>query len=128
MTNTGKGIVFIILSAFFFAAMALFVRLAGDICFIEKAFFRNSISFLIALFLVLKDIKKDDSPSIRKQFLPWLFIRAAAGSIGIFGNFYAVDRLVLSDAAILNKMSPFFAVIFSIFLLNEKIRMERCYG
>ena len=43
-----------------------------------------------------------------------------AGLLGIICNFYAVDRLVLSDASILNKMSPFFVVIFSFLILREK--------
>jgi len=124
MTRTSKGILFLILSAFSFAAMALFVRLAGDINFIEKAFFRNSVAFIIAISLLIKD-RKDKGPEaliIPKGALIYLLIRSTAGSIGIFGNFYAVDRLVLSDAAILNKMSPFFAILFSILILKEKIR------
>ena len=36
-------------------------------------------------------------------------------------NFYAVDHLVLSDASMLNKMSPFFVIIFSFLLLKEKM-------
>ena len=35
-------------------------------------------------------------------------------------NFYAVDHLVLADANMLNKLSPFFAIIFSVLLLREK--------
>ena len=125
MTNTSKGIIFLILSAFSFAAMALFVRLAGEINFIEKAFFRNSVSFIIALIFIIKEGREKgwDSLAIPKGALLYLFIRAAAGSVGIFGNFYAIDRLVLSDASILNKMSPFFAILFSIFLMKEKVRL-----
>lgn len=104
--------------------MALFVRLAGDIPFVEKAFFRNSVAFIIAMILLLKDakVKGADAVKIQKAFIPFLIFRSISGSVGIFGNFYAVDHLVLSDAAILNKMSPFFAVLFSILLLKEKIR------
>ncbi|MFQ8843220.1 MAG: EamA family transporter [Clostridium fessum] len=36
-------------------------------------------------------------------------------------NFYAVDHLVLADASILNKMSPFFTVLFSWLILKEKV-------
>ncbi|MCR5219027.1 DMT family transporter [Treponema sp.] len=124
MSNTSKGIICIILSAFSFAAMALFVRLAGDIHFVEKAFFRNSVAFIIALILLFKDARVNgwESVKLHRIFLPYLILRSAAGSVGIFGNFYAVDHLVLSDAAILNKMSPFFAVLFSILLLKEKLK------
>lgn len=126
MTKTTKGIIFLILSAFFFAAMAVFVRLAGDINFIQKAFFRNSVSFVIALVLLLKERASADDKStylIPKGALLFLFLRSIGGSIGIFGNFYAVDRLVLSDAAILNKMSPFFAILFSFLIIREKIKI-----
>ena len=47
-------------------------------------------------------------------------MRALFGTVGILCNFYAVDHLVLADASMLNKMSPFCAVIFGAFLLKEK--------
>ena len=34
-------------------------------------------------------------------------------------NFYAIDRLDIADANMLNKLSPFFAIILSIFILKE---------
>lgn len=124
ISNTSKGIILIISSAFCFALMAVFIRLAGDISFIQKAFFRNAVAFIIAFAGLLLDYKKSGKAavSIPKGCLLYLFIRAISGSIGIFGNFYAVDRLVLSDAAILNKMAPFFAIIFSFILMKEKIK------
>lgn len=124
ISNTSKGIILIIISAFFFALMSTFVRLAGDIFFVQKAFFRNAVSFLIALVGVLLDIKKHGKSVIQipKGAILFLFLRSIMGTIGIFGNFYAVDNLVLSDAAILNKMSPFFSILFSFFLMKEKIK------
>jgi len=124
MSKTSKGILYIVLSAFCFAAMAVFVKLAGDINFIQKGFFRNSVAFLIAAVMLLRDGAKNgrEVMMIPKGALVYLFARSIAGSFGIFGNFYAVDHLVLSDAAILNKMSPFFAILFSFILLKEKIR------
>ena len=44
------------------------------------------------------------------------------GTLGILCNFYAIDHLLVADASILNKLSPFFAIIFSFLLLKEKIR------
>ena len=54
MTNKQKGIGFILLSAFSFALMNLFVQLAGDINPIQKSFFRNLIAFLFAALVLLK--------------------------------------------------------------------------
>ena len=42
--------------------------------------------------------------------------------------FYAIDHLVLSDANMLNKLSPFFAVILSYVILKEKVRPVQAAG
>ena len=123
-SNTTKGILFLICSAFFFALMAVFVRLAGDIHFIQKAFFRNAVAFFIALAGTVKDVKRNgkQTVAIPKGALLYLFLRAIAGSVGVFGNFYAIDRILLADAAILNKMAPFFTILFCYIILREKIK------
>ena len=122
--NTTKGILFLITSAFFFALMAVFVRLAGDIHFVQKAFFRNAVAFIIALGGTIKDLRLNgkEAIAIPKGALLFLFLRAIAGSVGVFGNFYAIDRILLADAAILNKMAPFFTILFSYIILKEKIK------
>lgn len=124
ISDTTKGVILLISSAFCFALMAVFVRLAGDIFFVQKAFFRNAVAFIIAFIGLLIDVRKNGKQvlSIPKGALLFLFLRSISGSIGIFGNFYAIDRLVLSDAAILNKMAPFFTIIFSFVLMKEKIK------
>ena len=48
--------------------------------------------------------------------------------MGLLCNFYALGRLNLSDANMLNKLSPFFAIIFSIFLLKEKPKFAQIIG
>ena len=123
ISDTTKGIVLIISSAFFFALMAAFVHLAGNIFFMQKAFFRNAVAFLIALVGIFLTAKKEGVTAIAipKGALLYLFLRSIAGSVGIYGNFFAIDHLVLSDASILNKMSPFFSILFSFLLMKEKI-------
>lgn len=113
------GIVFIILSAFCFALMNVFVRLSGDIPTLQKSFFRNFVALIFA-FIVLK---KNHIPlGWEKGNLKFHLIRATCGTLGIFCNFYAVDHLAISDASMLNKLSPFFAIIFSFIFLKEKVK------
>lgn len=52
-----------------------------------------------------------------------LLLRSAAGTVGVLCNYYAVDHLVLADASMLNKLSPFFVIIFSYFFLKEKVSL-----
>ena len=117
MKNKYKGILLMITSAFSFALMMTFVHLAGDLPTLQKAFFRNAVAMLFALAVLLKDPSMFKAP---KRSYKYLLLRSVAGTIGLVCNFYAIDRLVLADASILNKMSPFFAIIFSIFVLKEK--------
>ncbi|MDR3258987.1 MAG: DMT family transporter [Fusobacteriaceae bacterium] len=119
MNQKYKGIIFIVLSAFFFALTNTFVRLSGDLPSVQKSFFRNFVAALIAITILLKD--KDDI-SIKKEHLKYFLLRAILGTIGVLCNFYAIDHLVMADATMLNKMSPFFAIIFSWILLKEKLK------
>ena len=120
-TNSkNMGIIMIIISAFCFALMNMFVRLSGDLPTYEKSFFRNFVAFIFALVIMIKD---RESFRFQKRNLPLLIGRSLAGTIGILGNFYAVDHLALGDASILNKMSPFFAILFSLIFLKEKLKL-----
>lgn len=121
MNKRNKAILLIILSAFSFAFMFAFVRLSGDLPTMQKVFFRN----FVALFFALGVMKKKHirfGCATRKNSMV-LFTRSLAGSLGMIGNFYAIDVLVLSDASILNKMSPFFCVLFSFVFLREKLKI-----
>ena len=118
--NKKLGIAYMIASSFSFAIMSFFVRLSGDgIPVMQKSFFRNLVAFFVAL-VMLK--KSRISFKIGKGNAGCMMTRAVAGTLGILCNFFAVDHLNLADASILNKLSPFFAVIFSIFLLKENVR------
>lgn len=120
MNDKTKGMLCIIASAFCFALMNLFVRLAGDLPSVEKSFFRNVVAAIIAAVTL---IKNHESFMWHKGCLPGLVMRAAFGTMGILCNFYAIDHLVISDASMLNKMSPFFAVIFSYFIMKERVSL-----
>lgn len=116
---------FILLSAFSFALMALFVRLSGNVPFVQKTFFRNIVALAITIISIAAGIFKGGIEQYKIPKESWIFLvlRSVGGSIGIFGNFYAIDHLILADASILNKMAPFYTVLFSFLLLGEKIKI-----
>ena len=116
-----KGIIYIIVSALCFALMAAFVRLSGDLPTFQKTFFRNFVALFFAAGVLIK--KRIPLRLGEKKLLFPLTVRALAGTVGMIGNFYAIDHLVLSDASMLNKMSPFFAIVFSYLILKEKLTL-----
>ena len=120
--RVAQGVFYIVCASFCFALMGMLAHLAGDIPFVQKAFFRNIVAFFIAAALLLRECRTGKRPfALPRGSGRFLFFRSAAGSLGVFGNFYAIDKINIADASILNKMSPFFAVVFSFVLLGEKI-------
>lgn len=119
MNQKTKGILCILSSAFCFSLMNTFVRLSGELPSTQKSFFRNLVALVFAVIVLLRS---GEGFHFQRQNLKFLLLRSALGTIGVLGNFYAVDHLLLSDATMLSKLSPFFAVIASFFLLKERIR------
>lgn len=120
VSNHTKGIICILLSALCFSGMSSFINLSGDVPVAQKIFFRNLVALFIAAFMLLKN-KERFLPT--KGCLPYHIIRSGVGLLGVFGNFYATTHMSsTADAAMLNKMSPFFTLIFSAIFLKEKVK------
>ncbi|KGX84437.1 DMT family transporter [Pontibacillus marinus] len=117
MSDRNKGIILLLLSAFGFSMMAAFVKLSGDVPTVQKTFFRNIVSAFIAFGFVKYYNERLFGKKENRKFL---LLRSALGTIGMVLFFYAIDNLVLSDADMLNKLSPFLTIIFSAIFLKER--------
>lgn len=117
MKEKNQGILYIIMAGFFFALMTFFVRISGDLPTMQKTFFRNIVASFAAIIILAKS---DEGFKIKKRSWPDLLLRSICGTTGLICNFYAIDHLNIADSNILNKLSPFFAIIMSYFILKEK--------
>ncbi len=111
-----KGIIYILLSALFFSIMAAFVKSVPELPLTEKMFFRNMVGLIAVSFTVYrKKIKlKPQKPTL-------MLLRSLFGLIGVGLYYAALERLPLANAVILNKLSPFFVMVFAVFFLKEKV-------
>ena len=116
-----KGIACIVISAFCFATMNLFIKLSGELPTWQKGFFRNAVALIIASFILFRERKKPGM-KITKKNIFLLILRATAGTIGFLANFYAVDRMNISDASMLNKLAPFFTIVVSAIFIKESAK------
>lgn len=123
LSNKTKGIICILLSAFFFSGMSSFINLSGDLPVPQKVFFRN----LVALFCASAVLLKNHQPfKPIKGCLKYHFLRSSVGLLGVFGNFYATTHMAhTADAAMLNKLSPFATLIFCALFLKEKVKPKQ---
>ncbi|HIV81353.1 MAG TPA: DMT family transporter [Candidatus Salinicoccus merdavium] len=119
MSNTTKGIIALLISSLGFSLMSFFVKYSGDLPTVQKTFFRNFISMAIALGLVIYHREKLFG---HKENQGLLLLRSSLGLLGVLLNFFVIDRMVLSDAEILNKLSPFFTILLCAIFLKEYIR------
>ncbi|MBE6062050.1 MAG: DMT family transporter [Clostridium butyricum] len=122
LSNRTKGVFFIIMSALGFALMSAFIKISGYLPSFQKTFFRNIVSLIVAFIII---VKNKGSLFGSKENQKALIMRSIFGTLGIIFNYYAIDRLVLSDANMLNKLSPFFVIIFSALFLKEKINFRQ---
>ena len=120
--NTGgqkqKGILLIIVSAFFFALMGLFVQLAGDIPFYQKAVFRNAVAMAVSTAVILQG---RIGIGVEKECRFPLALRILFGIAAVYCNYYGIDHLPLASASSLNKTGPFFAVLFAIVFFGDSL-------
>lgn len=117
---TGKelhlAVIHILMAALGFAFMTFFVRISGDLPTMQKAFFRNFVALFIAIYSL---IKKRVSFRVYESAKLSMFLRCLFGTTGLIANFWAIDHLGIADANMLNKLSPFFAIIMSYFIMKE---------
>lgn len=123
MKNENKGVLYILLSAFFFSLMAVAVKSVGHLPLAQKMFFRN----FLGLIAISVSLFRSDSLSlpINKKLT---FARSFFGLLGVALYYTALSQMRLSDAVIINKMSPFFVVILSVFFLKEQITRQQVFA
>ncbi len=128
MTSKQKGITALIISAFGFALMGVFVRLADSygeyISSFQKSFFRNIVAGVMAGVMFAIEARKTPI-SIPKNGWGVLVLRSVLGTVGIFGHFYALSHIPLGDACMLNKLSPFATVLACAMFLGEKLHVRQ---
>lgn len=123
LSNNSKGAIFMCLSALSFATMGAFAKYSKGFSFFQILFFRGLVSALFVYFTA----KKDDlnffgkTSETRKK----LFIRSFLGTAGAVAYFFAIQKLYLADAVLLNNLSPIWVTLFAWFFLSEKPKKEQ---
>ncbi len=113
-----KGVQLIILSSFFYALMSAFVSMAGDLPFFQKVLFRNGVALVVSGGVILA---KRIPVVVSKAGRGPLACRIILGFIGVVCNYYAIDHLMLASSNSLQKLSPFFAILFAALFLKERV-------
>jgi drug/metabolite transporter (DMT)-like permease len=115
--NDNKAKLLMIISSLLFAIMASFVKVSSHTVAI-KALFRQIISCICVIHIIfLYNIRIIPLKKNRIKLL----LRCLFGSVGIYLYFYSIDNLLLANASMLTRLSPFFVTLFAFLLLKESI-------
>lgn len=119
MTGHPRAIALMLTSALCFSIMGVFVKLAHDVPVVEKVMFRNLVTLGVAGAIALARRRPlTGRPGNRR----WLLLRSLLGIGGVGCYFWSIERLLLADAAMLNKLSPFFVFLLAGPMLGERQR------
>ncbi|MEY4640523.1 MAG: hypothetical protein RLZZ227_517 [Pseudomonadota bacterium] len=116
IANDRRGILYMLLASFFFALMALCVRLLSNIPVLEVIFFRAVISALLCLWGLAR---AGVAPLGNNRAL--LLFRGLAGALSLAQGFYLIQTIPLAAATTLTHLSPIFTTLIAIWFVREKV-------
>ncbi|MFP5429512.1 MAG: DMT family transporter [Gammaproteobacteria bacterium] len=111
-----KGAALLALSAFLFATMGVFIRLASHTVSNEIVVFARNLA---GLALLLPVMLTQGGGGLRTTVFPRHLWRALTGLTAMYGFFYAIANLPLSSAMIFTYSSPVFIPLVAWFFLKE---------
>ena len=118
ITNDSKAKLLMIISSLSFSIMASFVKATSHTVAI-KALSRQIISCIFVLSIIL--VYNTRIIPLKKNRIKLLY-RCLFGSLGIYLYFYSIDNLLLANASMLTRLSPFFVTLFAYILLKESVK------
>ena len=111
------GYVHILMSAFFFCLMTVFVKLAGqDISTIQIVFVRGVFTLVVTYaFIVYNKV----DPLGRNRNL--LMARGVTGTVALFLVYESIQRFPLPEATVIQYLYPIFTALLASIILSEKL-------
>ena len=122
LSKNQLGFFYMFISICAFSLMDVIVKWSDAYPVGQVLFFRGFCGLIPILFLIPKDrfldFYKTDRPSLHLK-------RCLSGLIALISIFIALRNLPLATVVSITFAAPIFTTIFSIFLLNEKVRLYR---
>ncbi len=117
MTNTHRGILYMLAASLLFALTMAFAKmLSAHMGSVEVTFWRNSIGLVVILFTAFH------TPIRNIGGRPFILIfRGVIGTVALLFFFYTISITSLSNAIIYAKTEPIFTALLAFILLREKL-------
>lgn len=118
LSDTRRGILYMLAASFLFALTMVFAKLLSQsMSSVEVTFWRNAIGLIvIALISFNKPIHNVGGKPIT------LIFRGVIGTVALLTFFYTISATTLSNAIVYAKTEPIFTALLAFFLLREKLQ------
>ena len=122
LSKNQLGFLYMFLSICAFSIMDIIVKWSVEYPLGQVLFFRGFFGIIFYFFIIpknrLHNFYKTNRPGLH-------FLRCFSGLIALVAIFIALRKLPLATVVSISFAAPIFTTIFSIFLLNEKVRLYR---
>lgn len=116
LSPTARGILYMLLASFFFALMAVCVKLLPRLPVPELIFFRALISATLCLWGLWR---LRISPIGNQRTL--LLLRGLAGVVALAQGYWLLQQIPLAAASTLTRLSPIFTALIGIWFVRERV-------
>ena len=114
------GLLYAILSCFFFATSSVLVHIVEEIHTVQTVFFRSFIQLLFTVPMLIFHGLNPFPTREDVRVAGLLVLRGVAGSTALCFQFYALQHMPLSDATVIIFSSPIFTGILAYCFLSER--------
>ncbi|AQZ14339.1 hypothetical protein BZL39_G03540 [Zygosaccharomyces parabailii] len=96
---------------------------------LQILFSRMSITYAAALMYMLINRRKiRHAPFGPRELRPWLLLRGAVGFCGVFGMYFSLMYLTVSDAVLITFLTPAVTVVLAAVVLRERFTKVEAFG
>jgi drug/metabolite transporter (DMT)-like permease len=125
--DIARGLLLMILSSSCFGIMGAAAKQANTVMsFWETTFWRGLITTAIVTVLILWGRRHERHDATVGRH--WLWLRGLFGTLGVLCYFFAISRIPLAQAVMLNCTSPVFTTLLAAMFLNERLHPQRLIG
>ncbi len=118
-SNGPSGVAYMVQAAFWFAVMAVVVKLCGrSLPAIQIVFARACFTFVISGALLLR--LPASTPRLGRR-RGTLLLRGALGSCGLLCFYFAVVHMPIAEATVIHQTNPLFTALLASWLLGEHL-------
>ena len=122
LSDSVKGIVFLMLASIGFSLMALLIKLLGQDLHVTQILMLRQFGMIV---MVLPAISRDFPGALRARRPGLQITRMAFALIAMLGGFTAIIYLPLADATAIFFAKSFFITIFAVIILGEAVGRYR---